>query len=104
MGSGIAPELIDRPQHPADCGTADPVRRAFIRNGESPSSGARTFSLRIAAVGNRTRPGNYNHSRSHAQSGLQRDLHIATTSTLQEITSATIPRTTPAISTRPVPA
>ena len=44
--------------------TADPVGRAFIGNGEAPTSSASSIPLYIAAISNRTRARNHHHTRS----------------------------------------
>ena len=57
--------------------TADPVGRTLIRNSESPATGTGSFSLRVAAISERTGSGVHDYSGPACQRRLQRNLHIA---------------------------
>jgi len=69
--------LIQRSHYTGDGTSADPMRRAFIRNGEAPASGTRARPLRIPAISNRTGPRNHDHARTRAEGRVQRDFHIS---------------------------
>ena len=69
--------LIDPSQESAHSRAPDPMGRAFIGNGKTPTSRPRRSSLLIATVSDRTRPSNDDDSRARAKSGFQRNLHVA---------------------------
>ncbi len=72
----VAQLLIDFSQQMSDRLAANPVRGAFIRNAESPSSGTCRSSLLVPPVGNRAGAGNHDYSRSIPKRRFQRNLHI----------------------------
>src|SRR5579862_5392400 len=51
--------------------------RALIADGESPTSGAQSSSLPVAAVGDRAGTRNYDDARPVVERGFECDLHIA---------------------------
>src|ERR1700689_1072897 len=63
-------------QKRADRRSADPVRRSFIPDGESPSSGAGRRAASVASISNGTRSGNDDDASSAADRRFERDFHI----------------------------
>jgi len=59
------------------CGAADPVRRTFVPDSESPAPRSSRLSIAIAPVRNRTRPRDYDHARPLTERRFQRRLHVA---------------------------
>jgi hypothetical protein len=70
------PGLIVSAEDSGQGGPADPVARPFIGDGETPPPGAGASELGIAPEGNRTRSGNYDHTRTVREGGLPGNDHV----------------------------
>ena len=69
--------LIAGAQDCAHGGAADPVRRAFVTDGEAPASGPRRVSLAVTTIGDRAGAGDYDDAGAGVKCRFEGDLHVA---------------------------
>src|SRR5438094_8160393 len=60
-----------------DCRAANPVAGAFIRNGESPATGAPSLTCGVTPVSDRSCACDHHHSGSSAEGGFESDDRVS---------------------------